>query len=35
MTGTCVVPENDFTLESGDSIEIGIEGIGILINTVA
>jgi 2-dehydro-3-deoxy-D-arabinonate dehydratase len=35
MTGTCVVPENDFTLQSGDSIAIKIEGIGELINSVA
>jgi 2-dehydro-3-deoxy-D-arabinonate dehydratase len=35
MTGTCVVPDNDFTLASGDVIFINIEGIGELINTVA
>jgi 2-dehydro-3-deoxy-D-arabinonate dehydratase len=35
MTGTCVVPDNDFTLQSGDRVQIQIEGIGILINTVA
>ncbi len=35
MTGTCVVPENDFTLRSGDRVTIRIDGIGILINTVA
>jgi 2-dehydro-3-deoxy-D-arabinonate dehydratase len=35
MTGTCVVPENDFTLQSGDRVTIQIDGIGILINTVA
>lgn len=34
MTGTCVVPDNDFTLQSGDMVKISIEGIGILINTV-
>lgn len=34
MTGTCLVPENDFTLESNDKISITIEGIGELINTV-
>jgi 2-dehydro-3-deoxy-D-arabinonate dehydratase len=34
MTGTCVVPENDFTLQKGDKIVIGIEHIGRLANTV-
>jgi 2-dehydro-3-deoxy-D-arabinonate dehydratase len=35
MTGTGIVPPNDFTLRSGDRIEIGIEGLGQLINDVA
>lgn len=35
MTGTCVVPDNTFTLQSGDVIKIEIEGIGMLVNTVA
>jgi len=35
MTGTCVVPENDFTLQSGDIVTIEIAGIGELINSVA
>jgi 2-dehydro-3-deoxy-D-arabinonate dehydratase len=35
MTGTCIVPDNDFTLASGDVISISITGIGTLINTVA
>lgn len=35
MTGTCLVPPNDFTLQHGDVVEIGIDGIGTLINTVA
>ena len=35
MTGTCVVPDNDFTLQSGDLIKIVIDGIGELVNTVA
>jgi 2-dehydro-3-deoxy-D-arabinonate dehydratase len=35
MTGTCLVPGNDFTLKSNDVITIKIEGIGTLINTVA
>ncbi len=35
MTGTCVVPDNDFTLQTGDVIKIVIDGIGELVNTVA
>lgn len=35
MTGTCLVPANDFTLKSKDVITISIAGIGTLINTVA
>jgi len=35
MTGTGIVPGNDFTLQSGDEISIGIDGIGTLTNTVA
>ena len=35
MTGTCVVPNNDFTLQSGDLIRITIQGIGELVNIVA
>ena len=35
MTGTCVVPENDFTLYSGDIIKIRIDNIGELVNIVA
>ena len=35
MTGTGVVPPNDFTLAEGDEVEIGIGNIGILSNTVA
>lgn len=34
MTGTCLVPGNDFTLQSKDVIIITIEGIGTLMNTV-
>jgi 2-dehydro-3-deoxy-D-arabinonate dehydratase len=34
MTGTGIVPPNDFTLKSGDVINISIEHIGILTNTV-
>ncbi|MES2328807.1 MAG: fumarylacetoacetate hydrolase family protein [Bacteroidota bacterium] len=35
MTGTGIVPDNDFTLQTGDEIIIEIDGIGVLINTVA
>jgi 2-dehydro-3-deoxy-D-arabinonate dehydratase len=34
MTGTGVVPPDDFTLHTGDEIEITIDGIGTLMNTV-
>ena len=34
MTGTCIVPNPDFTLRSGDEIRITIDHIGTLINTV-
>jgi len=34
MTGTGIVPPQDFTLESGDEIEIRIDTIGSLINVV-
>jgi 2-dehydro-3-deoxy-D-arabinonate dehydratase len=35
MTGTCLVPPNDFTLKEGDQVDIGIEGVGTLTNTVS
>jgi 2-dehydro-3-deoxy-D-arabinonate dehydratase len=35
MTGTCLVPPNDFTLQSGDVINIHIDHIGELKNIVA
>jgi 2-dehydro-3-deoxy-D-arabinonate dehydratase len=35
MTGTGIIPPNDFTLQSGDEVEIGIENIGVLMNVVA
>jgi 2-dehydro-3-deoxy-D-arabinonate dehydratase len=35
MTGTCLVPPNDFTLREGDQVEIRIDGIGALVNTVS
>lgn len=34
MTGTGIVPEDGFTLQSGDQIAIAIDGIGVLRNTV-
>ncbi len=34
MTGTCLVPSSDFTLQEGDVVEISIGGIGTLINTI-
>lgn len=34
MTGTGIVPGSDFTLQSGDVIDISIDGIGTLTNTV-
>lgn len=34
MTGTCLVPGNEFTLEKGDQVEITIDHIGTLSNTV-
>jgi 2-dehydro-3-deoxy-D-arabinonate dehydratase len=35
MTGTGIVPDNNFTLLKGDEIQITIDPIGTLINTVA
>ena len=35
MTGTGIVPPNEFTLQSGDTIRISIDGIGTLENSVA
>lgn len=35
MTGTGIVPGDDFTLQRGDVIRIAIDGIGVLENTVA
>jgi 2-dehydro-3-deoxy-D-arabinonate dehydratase len=34
MTGTGIVPDHDFTLQSGDEIKISIDGIGQLSNVV-
>lgn len=35
MTGTCLVPGNDFTLTKGDRVSITIDHIGTLINEVS
>ena len=35
LTGTGIVPPDDFTLTSGDVVRISIEGIGTLENPVA
>jgi 2-dehydro-3-deoxy-D-arabinonate dehydratase len=35
MTGTGIVPPSDFTLQSGDRIQITIDPIGTLVNEVA
>jgi 2-dehydro-3-deoxy-D-arabinonate dehydratase len=34
MTGTCLVPPSDFTLKENDVVEISIDGIGTLVNTI-
>lgn len=34
MTGTGIVPPDDFTLQAGDEIQITIEPVGTLVNTV-
>jgi 2-dehydro-3-deoxy-D-arabinonate dehydratase len=34
MTGTCLVPGNDFTLQDNDRVEISIDHIGKLVNDV-
>jgi 2-dehydro-3-deoxy-D-arabinonate dehydratase len=34
LTGTGIVPPDSFTLQSGDEIQITIDGIGTLKNTV-
>ena len=35
MTGTCLVPSAGFTLQPQDVVEISIDGIGTLVNTIA
>ena len=34
LTGTGVVPDSNFTLFPGDTVNISIDGIGMLANTV-
>ncbi|HWA97877.1 MAG TPA: fumarylacetoacetate hydrolase family protein [Pirellulales bacterium] len=34
LTGTGIIPESTFTLRAGDKVEIAIDGIGSLVNTV-
>jgi 2-dehydro-3-deoxy-D-arabinonate dehydratase len=34
MTGTGIVPSADFTLQAGDVVEISIDGLGTLVNTM-
>jgi 2-dehydro-3-deoxy-D-arabinonate dehydratase len=34
LTGTGIVPPDSFTLEIGDTVRIGIDGIGVLVNPV-
>ncbi|MDB5138026.1 MAG: 2-hydroxyhepta-2,4-diene,7-dioate isomerase [Mucilaginibacter sp.] len=35
MTGTCLVPQNDFTLRENDIVSISIDGIGTMVNIVS
>jgi 2-dehydro-3-deoxy-D-arabinonate dehydratase len=35
LTGTGLVPPDDYTLEAGHVVEITIDGIGVLSNPVA
>jgi 2-dehydro-3-deoxy-D-arabinonate dehydratase len=35
MTGTGIIPPSDFTLQAGDRVEMTIDPIGTLVNTVA
>jgi 2-dehydro-3-deoxy-D-arabinonate dehydratase len=34
LTGTCIVPPNEFSLQDGDIVEMEIAGIGLLRNTM-
>jgi 2-dehydro-3-deoxy-D-arabinonate dehydratase len=35
LTGTGLIPPDDYTLEPGHTVEIEIDGIGVLRNEVA
>ncbi len=35
LTGTGIVPGNDFTLDHGDEVRISIDGLGTLVNPIA
>jgi len=35
MTGTCLVPDNSFTLQENDRVDITIDGIGTMTNIIA
>jgi 2-dehydro-3-deoxy-D-arabinonate dehydratase len=35
MTGTCLVPPNEFTLNAEDEVHISIDNIGTLVNRIA
>lgn len=35
MTGTCLVPDNNFTLQENDRVDITIDGIGTMTNIIA
>lgn len=35
LTGTCVVPGDDFTLTEGDVVHVEVEGVGVLVNRCA
>jgi 2-dehydro-3-deoxy-D-arabinonate dehydratase len=35
LTGTCLVPPDTISLQSGDRVEIAIDGLGVLRNEVA
>jgi len=34
MTGTCLVPPNEFTLQEKDRVDISIDGVGVLTNYI-
>jgi 2-dehydro-3-deoxy-D-arabinonate dehydratase len=35
MTGTGVIPPDDFTLAAGDEVRISLDSVGTLVNRVA